>query len=127
MRRPLSGREEGRGSGRAGLWMLARDALACVLALGFGELSRRGRRGGGEEGRTLSSESLPPGRGVVLSPREVHVPPFLEPLEELEIVLHLAAHQAVDGDGLSFHQLLPILATEPRRPTLSIPCDLKTF
>lgn len=80
-------------------------ANVCVSSSFFShsalQTAEEGRGKGRREERTLSSESLPPRYGVVLSPREVHVPPLLEPLEELEVVLHLAAHEAVDGDGLS--------------------------
>ena len=47
--------------------------------------------------RSLSSS---PANGVVLLSRPVGIPELLEPLAELEVVLHLALHKAFDGDDL---------------------------
>lgn len=38
--------------------------------------------------------------GVIFAAGEVEVPVLFEPLEELEVVLHFALDEAVDGDGL---------------------------
>lgn len=65
--------------------------------------SRGSRTGGGARGTAhggRESATLATGSGIVITAGVVLVPEFLGPLQEVEVVLHLAFYERLDGDGL---------------------------
>lgn len=82
---------------------------------------------------TFTSQSLPPCESIVLSPRKLHIPVLLDPLQELEVVLHLALDESIHRDGLRATEegrnatVERSFEGEEWERTLSIPWFLKMF
>lgn len=66
----------------------------------FTPATRQARRAQLTTPTTDHSQPLPPAHGIIPSTRKVEVPILLQPLQEFEVVLHLAVDEAVHGDGL---------------------------